>query len=106
MRKIAIFLLFILLFSAGVSAAEIDGPDIRAELLSALNIIDKEDRDADDFVSRGEFASIITRFMGNEEVSGIYDGEFADVTEYNEFSVKQGSYTTLTGEQFIKEIFK
>ena len=29
-----------------------------------------------------------------------------DVTEYNEFSVKQGSYTTLTGEQFIKEIFK
>ena len=32
--------------------------------------------------------------------------EADDVTEYNEFSVKQGSYTTLTGEQFIKEIFK
>ena len=29
-----------------------------------------------------------------------------DVTEYNEESVKQGSYATLRGEQFIKEIFK
>lgn len=84
MKKTAIiFSLLMLLFSVSVSADT--GYNLKeTELLSALNIIDEELSEAEEIVTRGEFAGSIVRFMAIDSVPSMYDASFADVTEYSD----------------------
>ena len=64
MKKTAIIIsLLILLFSVSVSASGTGFTYKETELLKALDIIDDELPEAEEIVTRGEFAGSIVRFM-------------------------------------------
>lgn len=83
-RAAVVISLLMLLFSVSVSAADAGYTDKETELLFALNIIDEELSEAEEIVTRGEFAGSIVRFMAIDSVPAMYDASFEDVTQYSD----------------------